>query len=344
MFQKIDISIGIIFRTILILLALGFLYVVRDVIVLLFISVIIVAAIEPAVNWFQKKRIPRTVGVLILYVLLFLLIGLAISLLASPIASQLQDFSKGFPKYFQGIENSFGPIRDFFQTNNANPSFQNFLNDFSGVLSNLPRKIFSGTVGVFSGFISVIVVFSMAFYMAAEKDSLKKFIVSVTPLKHQEYAADLVARIKNKMGKWMLGQVFLMLIVGVIDFIGLYLVGVPYPLILAIFAGILEIIPYVGPIVAAIPGIILGFLISPTVGFLAFLVYLITQQIEGHVIVPLVMKKAVGLNPVVVILVLLAGAKLAGVLGAIIAIPVATAAGLFISDMMNKNETAGSKN
>lgn len=342
--QKIEISADIVFRTLLILLALGFLYVVRDVIILLFISVIIVSAIEPAVDWFQKKRIPRTMGVLLLYAALFLFIGLAISLIAPTVAGQFQDFSREFPGHFQKVGDSFEPVRDFFQANHVNLSFQNFLDSLSGGLSNLPQKIFSGTVGVFSRFISVIVVFSLAFYMAAEKDSLKKFIVSVTPLKHQTYAIGLAARIKSKMGKWMLGQIALMFLIAGLDFAGLYLAGVPYPLILAIFAGILEIIPYVGPIVAAVPGIILGFLVSPTVGFLAFLVYLVAQQIEGHVVTPLIMKKAVGLNPVVVILVLLAGAKLAGILGAIIAIPVATAVGLFISDLMNKNEAASPKN
>jgi len=134
----------------------------------------------------------------------------------------------------------------------------------------------------------------------------------------------------------MLGQLFLMLIIFALDATGLYLIGVPYALILGIFAGVLEIIPYVGPIISAVPGVILGFLISPTVGFLAILVYLISQQLESNLIVPQVMKKAVGLNPVTTIVALLVGARLGGVLGAIISIPVATAISLFINDLMEK--------
>ena len=128
------------------------------------------------------------------------------------------------------------------------------------------------------------------------------------------------------------------MIIGILDTVGLYLVGVPYALVLGIFAGVMEIIPYMGPIISAIPGIVLGFLVSPTTGLLAFVVYLVAQQFENHVVVPQVMKKAVGLNPIVVILALMAGIKIAGTLGAILAIPVATAFGIFISDFMNKKE------
>jgi predicted PurR-regulated permease PerM len=102
----------------------------------------------------------------------------------------------------------------------------------------------------------------------------------------------------------------------------------------------LEIVPYVGPIVSAIPGVILGFLISPLTGFLALLVYVVSQQLENNILVPLIMKRAVGLNPVAIILALLAGAKIGGALGAILAVPVAAAIGIVMRDMFfkeNKN-------
>jgi predicted PurR-regulated permease PerM len=116
--------------------------------------------------------------------------------------------------------------------------------------------------------------------------------------------------------------------------VGLSIVGVPYALVLGIFAGLMEIIPYVGPIIAAIPGVILGFIISPTVGFLALLVYLLAHQFEGNVVVPIVMKKAVGLNPIAVILALLIGAKLAGILGAVLSIPIAASISVYVGDAM----------
>ncbi|MFA5961111.1 MAG: AI-2E family transporter [Parcubacteria group bacterium] len=336
--NEIEISTGIVFRTILILLGLWFMYLVMDVIALVFIAVIITSAMDPLVDWLQRWKIPRTAGVLGLFFLLFLAIGLAISFLIPPMIAQFQDFSQNFPSYFQSGATSLSHLKDFFASKNIQLDLEQLSNNFSRSLTGLSGDIFSTTANVFSGFISIIVVFSLAFYMTVEENGIKKFIISVTPDRFKNYAANLATRVKEKIGKWMLGQLLLMLIIFVLDAIGLYLVGVPYALILAIFAGVMEIVPYIGPIISAIPGIILGFLISPTTGFLALLVYLIAQQVENHVIVPQVMKKAVGLNPVATIIALLVGLRLGGVLGAILAIPVATAISLVINDFMERRK------
>ena len=293
---------------------------------------------DPLVDWLQTKKIPRTVGVLGLFLLLFLAIGLAISFLFPPMIAQFQDFSQNFPRYFQTGEASFAHLKDFFVSKNINLDLQQLADNFTGSITSLSGSIFSKTAGVFSGFISIVVVFSLAFYMTVEESGIKKFIVSVTPDKYKVYASDLTTRIKEKIGKWMLGQLFLMLMIFVLDAIGLYLVGVPYALILAIFAGVMEIVPYIGPIISAVPGVILGFLISPTTGFLALLVYLIAQQLENNLIVPQVMKKAVGLNPVTTIIALLVGLRLGGVMGSILAIPVATAISLAVNDFIEKRK------
>lgn len=336
--NEIEISTGIIFRTIFVLLAVWFLYLVLDVIALVVIAVIITSAMDPLVDWLQAKKIPRTAGVLGLFLLLFLVIGLAISFLFPPMIAQFQDFSQNFPKYFQAGEASFAHLKDFFVSKNINLDLQQLADNFTGSITTLSGSIFSKTAGVFSGFISIVVVFSLAFYMTVEEGGIKKFIISVTPDQYKDYASDLTTRIKEKIGKWMLGQLFLMLMIFVLDAIGLYLVGVPYALILAIFAGVMEIVPYIGPIISAVPGIILGFLISPTTGFLALLVYLIAQQLENNLIVPQVMKKAVGLNPVATIIALLVGLRLGGVMGSILAIPIATAISLAINDFMKKRK------
>ncbi len=335
-----DISTGIIFRTILILLGLWFVFLVRDVLILLVISVIIVAAIEPAVDYLQKKRIPRSLSVLAIYIALFTLIGGGLSLLIPPMASQFQDFSKNYPLYSEQFRESISPIKNFIEINHINITSEQIFSEVGSGIANFTKNIFSKTIGVFSGFISIIVVFSLTFYKSAKEDAITHFVASITPENHRKYAISLTNRIKDKIGKWLLGQLFLMFLIAVFDFMGLSLIGVPYALILAIFAGIMEIIPYIGPIVSAVPGVILGFMVSPTVGFLAIAVYVIAQQVENHVIVPQVMKKVVGLNPIAVILALMVGAKLAGTLGAILAIPVATAVSLFLGDLMNNKETS----
>ncbi len=336
--RKIEISTATIFKTILILLSIVFLYMVRDIVMLLFIAVIIVAAIDPAVDFMQKKRIPRPIGTLIIYIVLLALISLAVSFLIPPMTKQLHEFSGNLNQYYAGAENSLNNFGTLLQGQHIDIGVSRMVNEIGNAVGNIPRSIFSTTVGVFSSALSFIVVLSMAFYMSVEEDGIKKFIVSLTPEPHKKYAASLTTRIESKIGRWMAGQLMLMIIIFILDYIGLTLIGMPYALVLAFLAGILEAVPYVGPIASAIPGIIIGFLVSPVKGFLAFLVYLVAQQFETNVIVPQIMKKALGLNPVATISAILIGFKLAGVLGAIIAVPTATAISLFIADLMEREE------
>lgn len=338
--QTIEISTGIIFRTILIILALWFLYVVRDIIALLFISVLIVALIEPAVNWMQKRRIRRGVGVLIIYFFILGFISLSSFFIAPYLANQFKDFYKKAPEYSQTINNFVTGIGNYFQVpeTTIDLNSQSFLDNAGKNLSQFSEKIFATTVNVFSGFISIFIVFALVFYMTIKEDGIKNFIIAIVPKKHEEYATSLVVRIKNKIGKWMQGQLVVMLVIFILDFIWLSLLGIPYAFVLALFAGIMEIIPFFGPIVSAIPGTFLGFLISPWKGLLIAALYTLSQQIESQIIVPQIMKKAVGLNPIVVILALLIGLKLGGVWGAILAIPIATGINVVVEDLMATKE------
>ncbi len=336
--QTIDISSSIIIKTILIILGLWFLYLVKDIVLLLFLAVIVAASIDPAVNFLQKKKIPRSAGAFIIYIALLAVVALIISFLIPPLGSQIREFSSNSGQYLKSTGAEFNMANGFFSPSNINVAVGKIISEFGNSLTGVTQNIFSRTIGVFSGLISAIVVFSMAFYMVMTEDGIKKFVVSITPQKKKAYAASLTDRIEEKIGKWMVGQLVLMIIIFALDFIGLSLIGIPYALVLAILAGILEIVPYVGPIVAAVPGVILGFLVSPVTGLLALVVYVIAQQFETHVIVPQVMKKAVGLNPVATIAAILIGFKLAGALGAIISVPAATAISLFIGDFLDREQ------
>lgn len=335
---KVEISTATIVKAVLIGLAFWFVYLLRDIVLLFFISIIIAAAIDPLVDKLHRKKIPRSAGVLGIYLVLLLLLSLAFSFMLPPIVSQLKEIAGNFPGYVKNVQETMGPITGFFEAQHINVGTQEFFTNISNSLSNLSKNVFSTTLGVFSGLISTIAVLSLVFYMAVEEKGVEKLVHSITPRKHHKYAVDLAERIKDKIGKWMLGQVFLMFVVFLLDLIGLYLIGVPFALILAVFAGIMEIVPYVGPIISAVPGVILGFLVSPLTGFLALAVYIIVQQAENHILTPQIMKKAVGLNPVIIILVLLVGAKLGGVLGAVISVPLATAVSLFVSDISDRRE------
>ncbi|MCX6765518.1 MAG: AI-2E family transporter [Candidatus Moranbacteria bacterium] len=337
--RTIDVSTGIIFRTIVILLGIWLLYLVRGVIAIFFIALIFAAAIDPLVVWMRRKGIPRTFAVLFIYLLLFFIIGMLVSFLVPPLVSQFKSFTQEMPMYMEQLTKAFGGIENYFQSYSITFSGQDFAKDLGSKIIQSSGEIFSTTVSVFTSIIAAIAILSMTFYLSVKEEGMKKFLALVTPPDHQDYVVSLAERIKDKIGKWLQGQLFLMLVIFVLDFVALYFLGVPYALILAILGGVLEIIPYLGPIISAIPGVILGFLISPLTGLLILTAYIVIQQFENHVIVPQVMKKAVGLNPVAVILALLIGAKLGGVPGAILAIPLTAALSVFVGDLVKKDKT-----
>lgn len=335
MFNKhtVNISTGIIFRTILILLGIWFLYMIRDVVAILFISVIIAAAIEPTVDWMNRKRIPRSLSVLMIYIILFSAIGTVVYFMIPPIVEQVKDFSQNFPVYAEKTLGVFRGLEKYIQEHNVSFNEQSFFQDIGKQLSQSSLAIFSTTIGFFSGFISIIIIMSLTFYLSVKKDGMKGFVVAVTPLKYHDYAVSVADKIKAKIGRWMQGQLLLMIIIFALDFLALYFLNVPYALILAILGGFLEIIPYLGPIISAVPAIIIGFFVSPLTGILVAAAYIIIQQAENHILTPQIMKKALGLNPVVVILALLVGAKIGGVLGAILSVPITTAVSVFVNGL-----------
>jgi predicted PurR-regulated permease PerM len=336
--RTVDISTGIIFRTILIILGLWFLYLIRDIIAIFFIALIMTAAIEPSIKWLTRRKIPRSFSVLIIFLVLFLILGLVVSFLIPPLVGQFKSFTQNLPAHLDKFTQTFGGVEIYFKSYGIEFSSRSFLANLGDNLSQSGGKVFSTTVGFFTGIITMIAIMSMTFYLSVKEEGMDKILGSVTPAEHRVYVVSLAERIKEKIGKWLQGQLLLMLIIFILDFIALYFLGIPYALILAIFAGILEIIPYLGPIISAVPGVILGFLVSPLTGLLALAAYVVVQQFENHIIVPQVMKKTIGLNPVVVILALLIGAKLGGILGAILAVPLAAAISVFVGDLIQKNE------
>ena len=341
--RNIEISSGTILRTVLILLLLWFLYLVRDILALVFVAIIIVSAIDPIVDWCQKKRIPRSLAVLVIYVLAISIVGTAISFLVAPIASEIRGLGENFPNLVEKFSGYFRGVQNYATSHNLQQQISNFSGSVTNSFSQIGTNIFSGTISFIGGIFSFLVVLSFAFYMSVEEKGVKKFFTSIAPAEHGEYVAGLVDRIQFKMGRWLLGQITLMVIIFAIDYVGLLIIGAPYALVLAIMAGLLEIVPYVGPIVSAIVAASIGFLHGPVTGLLVLALFAIAQQLEGYVIAPLVMKKAVGLNPVVVILALLLGAKLGGVMGVIIAVPVATMVSEVAGNLVRKRETSEEK-
>jgi len=326
--QKIDISTSTLVRFLLLLAAIWFAYLIRDIFVLLFFVLIIVAGLSPTVDrW--AKNITRPGAVISVFILVFLVIVGLFSLVIPPFVRQLTDFTLNLPNYVDSLARSqsqSGFVHSLTGLVGKN------LAALSSQLSNVSQIIFSQTVGVISGLVAVVTVIVLSFYLLLEEEGHKKMYRVFISEKWQDSISDTIRKITAKLGAWVRGQLILMFTVGLATTIGLLIIGSPYALTLGVWSGLTEVIPVVGPLIGAIPGVIIGLAESPLQGLLTLVVYLIIQQLENNILVPRIMAKAVGLNPVVVILAIIIGGKLYGLVGVFISVPLAAVLSVVASD------------
>lgn len=334
--QHFSVSTWTMIRFLGILLALTALYMVWDIIMALFFAVIIASAIEPGIEWLKARRIPRILGVMLIYLLIAFALFLLIYLIFPLLIEDLQSFSTSYPSLEAQVRMGLGqagglPFASFFTAN---------LGDFLSVplarLGGLEHGIANVASAAFGGIFSFLLVFVFSFYLAAQEKGIESFLRLVTPLAHEPYAVDLWERSQKKLGRWLRAQMLLGAIVGIMIFFGLTLLGLPHAFSFAIIAAVFEIIPVVGPILAAVPAVATAFLVSPLLGVFVIGLYFVVQQIESHVIVPVVMRKTIGLSPLVVVLALLIGARLGGIFGILIAVPLTAISAELLNDWDKK--------
>lgn len=330
--QQVEAGTKIFVRALLIVLALWFLYAVRDVLALVFLSIVMVASLEPVIVWLKKRGLPRAVAVVVSYIALLFLLGLLISFLIPPLVSQTSEFFSNFRQHVEQFSR-FGQTLGF---GNSPLDGENIVDNLQGGATSSFSGIFSTTIGIFSGLIATVVFFFLSLYMSLEENGIEKFLTSVLPERFHGYGLSLTKRVRTKIGQWLFGQFLSMILIFLVYWIGLSILGVPYALTLALFGGVLEIIPYVGPIVASVPALIIAFFTSPVLGLAVAIFYTVAHQIESHAITPQIMRRAVGINPVAVIVALLIGAQLGGVLGVVLAVPAATVISVFVEDFLEK--------
>ncbi|MGM0629507.1 MAG: AI-2E family transporter [Patescibacteria group bacterium] len=324
-------------------------YILHDLLLVILTSVLLASAISPAARWFVGKKVPRVVAVIILYT--GFLFGLAATFyfLLVPLFQETFSFIKVLPEYFEMFEDVIPSLEE-----KTSPQFLELAGDFS------PRKLLEelqgslagiggGFVGtlftLFGGVFNFLLIIVLSFYLSVQENGVAKFLKMVTPVKHERYVLDLWKRAEMKMGYWMQGQLILAVIVAVLVYLCLTLLGIEHSLLLAFLAGVFELIPVFGPILAAIPALVIagatgGTFMDP--GFTAVMVvggvYLIIQQFESQLIYPLVIRKVIGLSPIIVIISLIAGYQLAGFLGIVLSVPVAAIVMEFLNDMQSRTK------
>ncbi len=307
--QKIEITPKTIWYTLGSLLALYTLYQIRSIVVLLFISFILMTAVNPLIRRTLKWKIPTIVVMLVVYVGIIVLITTVVASLVPAVVAQTKGLSAALPTYLKNLEDIFNTQIDTSLTSNY--------------LSSIPSNILKIAAGAFNNILNVMAVFFMTYYLVMERPFLHKYLLRFFDDKDAEKRAENVVQlVEDQVGGWVRGELLLMAVIGVMTYIGLFLLGIPYALPLAVLSGLLEAVPNLGPTIAAIPAILIGFTVSPIVGFGALAMSILIQQLENNLVVPKIMESATGTAPLVTILVLLVGYTLGGVAGAVLSMPI----------------------
>ncbi len=312
-----------------------FLFLVRDILAMIFLAFVLASAMKPGVNWFVSKKIPKTLGIGIMYIIFLTVLAVLMVIIVPPVSREITQLANHFPDYYERINLFLAKFNSGFASS-GNGQSQLTLANMSGGLSSAVGSIFNTTFQVFSGVFTFITILILAFYFASEESKMRKFLRGHIPVKKRDYIVDLVSKVQTKLGYWLRGQLLLCLIVFGATFLLLAIFGIKYALVLAILAGLFEIIPFFGPWVAGLVGVLITFSISPTKAIIAAIIYLAVQQAESAFIVPKVMSRSVGLNPLLVVIAILIGFQIGGVMGALISVPFIAMLSVFVWDILDK--------
>lgn len=339
---RISISAGTVITALLIMTGAYVLWLLRDLVLLVLAAIIIASAIEPQIAFLIRQHIPRFMAALLVYVAVFGFIFSLIYFFFPPIISDATNFFSAMPKYLDTINvtSSFPGISsaaNFSIEQHSIKSFVETLLSFQSVFTAGSEGVLQIFVTFFGGIFSLALVIVLSFYFALQATGVDDFLRMVMPVKYEEYSIDLWKRSQKKIALWMQGQILLSVIVGILVYLGLLIIGIPYALLIAVFTAFMEIIPVFGSLIAGAVAVIVGFseggvsLASIVLGL-----YIVVNQFEANLIYPLIVKKIIGIPPLLVIVALIAGYTLAGFLGTLLAVPLAAVALELISDFDKK--------
>lgn len=317
MIRKIDISHKTIIFITMFILGIWLVYLILDLLLILFVAVILMSAFSPLVKFLAKFRVPKALAIAITYIIIIAVASGLLAIVLPPLFEETSRLFLTLPPHFEQLFNIAAIDKSVLQSQ----------------LSSLSKNVFSITLSVFDNLLTVIFLLVLTFYLTLERDSLEEKIAGLFVGREERYKK-LMLQIEDKLGSWFRGQLFLSFVIGVLSYIGLTILGIPYALPLAVVAGILEVVPVIGPIISAIPSVLLALTISPLLAIGVAAMYFVIQQLENNLIVPQVMQRAVGLNPLVVILAIAVGSRLLGFAGALLAVPIAVVLQIIVTEVI----------
>lgn len=302
---KIEFSYRTVLFTLAVLAGIWALIQIRDILFLLFVAFLLMTAIHPLVMLLERIRIPRIVSILIVYIVVFGLFGMSLAGTIPVLVTQSAKLVTDLPTFAAHVL----------------PYWNVDVNTLTKQIAPISENIVGVTVGIFSNIIATLTTLVFAFYFLLERPRAEQVLIPLIGESMTKRAVFILRAIERRLGKWVRGELILMFSIGVFSYIGLTILHVDFALPLAIIAGVLEIVPTIGPIVSAIPAILVALAVSPFLALTVAALYFIIQQTENNLLVPIVMKRTIGFSPLVTILSVMIGGRFAGIIGAILAVP-----------------------
>lgn len=337
--------------TLIVFLMVGLVYFlieIRQILIVFFVSFLFSAALVPAVDYFESKRIPRGLGVLIVYLVIFVFLGLIFSTLVPLAASQISDLASKVGDIVKSITSTdsssfisqkLTPYLDKFSegidVNTVVDQVQSTLQLLASQLLTLGGNVWAAIKVISNGLMNMLLVMVLTFIMTVNRKSINEFIPTLFPSRHATYIAEKLMAVQRKIGFWVRGQLLLSTIVAFVVFIALTIIGFKYATTLALIAFFTELIPVFGPLLALVVAIPIALNQSVWMLLWVGIFFLIFNWIESNILVPLVMRSAVDMSPLIILFAMFVGAHYLGIVGLILAVPVAAALSIFVSDYLH---------
>lgn len=367
--MKMSLSVeSVVKSAIAILLVLGFvriLGVIQDVIIMFLIALFLSAALAPAVDKLEQYKIPRPLGIVIVYIFL---LGIIVSISASlapvvggqvkTLAGSIQDMVKNLvtlnpdswisSKIQPYVEPYIEPLLNSINQNEVFDVLQGNLESFASTATEFGKNAIGVIIGLFNGVFRTILVLIITFFMILGSKSTHDFFSSLFPHRYSDYIETKTKQVSHSIGNWVRGQTLLAITMGVISYAIFRIIGIEFALTLALVSALAEFFPYLGPFITFTSAALVAFNQSPILLVWLAIAYVILQVVEGNIMVPLIVGRSVGLKPIVVIFAILSGAAIGyniggesiglTFVGMILAVPVANIISIFLRDYTGKNK------
>lgn len=303
-----------VFAGIMLLLVLA-----REVVGIFIIAIVIALGLDPFVSFLERHKIPRLLGTSFVFLLGILVLGAVVYLVLPIIISELGSFVSHFNE----------SLRDLFNVGLPSNVIESVSGNLEQALAFLSSSSFSVTGAIGSAFARLLFVGAtivISFYLTVEERGTERFLKAILPDAYERAILSIFSRFKEKIRNWFSAQLGLSLAVGAIVALGLWLLGVRYYLAIGLLAAVFEIVPIIGPIITGAVGFLVAIGDSWTLGLYTLIFFFLVQQLENHILIPIVMGKAVKVHPVMVVIALLVGGEVAGFPGVLLSVPIAVAA------------------